>query len=75
MGDVIGLLLAGLALGLASAMWLAKMMAPLVFGVSTADPATFVASFATLLAVALVAVAVPALRAARVNPTIALRGD
>jgi putative ABC transport system permease protein len=56
-------------------MWLAKMMAPLVFGVSTADPATFVASFATLLAVALVAAAVPALRAARVNPTIALRGD
>jgi putative ABC transport system permease protein len=75
MGDVIGLLLAGLALGLASAMWLAKMMAPLVFGVSTADPATFVASFATLLAVALVAAVVPALRAARVNPTIALRGD
>jgi putative ABC transport system permease protein len=51
------------------------MMAPLVFGVSTADPATFVASFATLLAVALVAAVVPALRAARVNPTIALRGD
>jgi ABC-type antimicrobial peptide transport system permease subunit len=75
MGDVIGLLLAGLAVGLASAMWLAKMMAPLVFGVSTADPATVVASVATLLAVALVAVAVPALRAARVNPTIALRGD
>jgi putative ABC transport system permease protein len=75
MGDVIGLLLAGLAVGLSSAMWLAKMMAPLVFGVSTADPATFVASLATLLAVALVAAVVPALRAARVNPTIALRGD
>jgi putative ABC transport system permease protein len=56
-------------------MWLARLMTPLVFGVSTADPATFVASFAMLLAIALVAGVLPALRAARVNPTIALRGD
>ena len=74
-GGVVELLFAGLAIGLASAMWLAKMLAPLVFGVSTADPVTFVASFATLLAIALVAGVVPALRAARVSPTIALRGD
>jgi putative ABC transport system permease protein len=74
-GDVVELFCVGLAFGLVSAMWLAKMMAPLVFGVSTADPATFVASFATLLAIALVAGVLPALRAARVNPTIALRGD
>jgi putative ABC transport system permease protein len=74
-GEALRLLFAGLALGLASAMWLARLMTPLVFGVSTADPATFVASFAMLLAIALVAGALPALRAARVNPTIALRGD
>jgi len=75
LGDGIGPLGAGLSVGLVSAMWLARMMAPLVFGVSTADPASFVASSATLLVIALVAGAVPALRAARVNPTIALRGD
>jgi len=73
--DVIGPLAVGLALGLVSAMSLVKMMAPLVFGVSTADPATFVMSSATLLLTALVAGVVPAMRAARVNPTIALRGD
>ncbi len=56
-------------------MWLARLMTPLVFGVSTADPATFVASFAMLLSIALVAGVVPALRAAQVDPTIALRAD
>jgi putative ABC transport system permease protein len=67
--------LVGLAVGLAGALALTRLMKALLFGVSSSDPLTF-GSIALLLAlVALLACWVPARRATRVNPTVALRQE
>jgi ABC-type antimicrobial peptide transport system permease subunit len=47
----------------------------MLFGVDPADPATLAAASAILLAAALLAAFVPARRATRVNPIVALRAD
>ncbi len=65
--------LLGLAIGLAGALALRRVMSNLVFGVTASDPATFAAVAALLAAVALAACAVPAYRATRVEPMEALR--
>jgi ABC-type antimicrobial peptide transport system permease subunit len=64
---------AGLALGLAGAFALSRLLVGILFDVSPTDPATYAAITALLAAVALVACLVPALRATRVDPMIALR--
>ena len=82
-GDVLGriaarasaMILMGLALGLAGALALTGMTRNLLFGVSPLDPASFAAAGATMLAVGLVAASVPAMRAARVDPTTTLRAE
>jgi putative ABC transport system permease protein len=67
------LTLAGVATGLAGAFWLSKFLADMVFGVPPKDPLTF-AGVATLLAfVSLAACWVPARRASKVDPMVALR--
>ncbi len=63
----------GVAVGLAAALALARLVTNLLFGVSGADPVTFVAVPAVLLAVAVAATLLPALRASRVDPVEALR--
>jgi putative ABC transport system permease protein len=51
------------------------VLSKLVYGVSATDPVTFVAVAVLLIAVALVACAIPAYRATRVQPVQALRGQ
>ncbi|HKY06443.1 MAG TPA: FtsX-like permease family protein, partial [Blastocatellia bacterium] len=65
----------GIGLGLAGAYFLTRLMASLLFGVNATDLSVFVAIPALLALVALVASIVPALRAVRVDPMIALRSE
>ncbi|HEX6809519.1 MAG TPA: ABC transporter permease [Gemmatimonadaceae bacterium] len=72
-----GMLLAGIGLvvGLAGALAVTRVVSSLLFGVQPTDPATFAAVGLFMLAVALVACVVPARRATRVDPLVALRLD
>jgi len=80
-GQVLGLILkqglrltlAGVVLGLAGALALTRLLAGLLFGVGSTDPATFAAIAALLTLVSAIACYLPARRAARVDPLIALR--
>jgi putative ABC transport system permease protein len=63
----------GVAIGLASAFGLARLVASLLFGVKAWDPAVFVSVPIVLALVALAAVWLPAIRASRVDPIVALR--
>jgi predicted permease len=65
----------GLAIGLAGALALSRVMASLVFGVTPRDVATFAAVSLVVLVVGLVASLAPAYRATRVDPLLALRAD
>jgi putative ABC transport system permease protein len=67
------LAIGGVTVGLAVAFGLARLVTNLLFGVTGADPVTFVVVPVLLLAVALVATLLPARRASRVDPVEALR--
>ena len=67
------LALIGVALGIGSAIGLTRLMKSLLFGVSATDPVTFVGIALLLAAVALLACYVPARKATKVDPIIALR--
>jgi putative ABC transport system permease protein len=69
------LALGGVALGLAGALYLARYMAPLLYGVGTRDPMTFALAPLLLVVVALAASWIPAVRATRVDPLVTLRHE
>ncbi|MEO8139758.1 MAG: ABC transporter permease [Gemmatimonadota bacterium] len=74
-GDGLRVALIGVALGGVVALWAGRWIAPLLFAQSPRDPVVFVVVTAVLLAVALLASAIPALRASRVNPKVALQSE
>jgi len=83
MRDIVGMVLGegvrrtavGVALGFAGALAASHAVRGLLYGVGATDPVTYAAVIALLLAVTIVACLLPAWRAARVSPLVALRGD
>jgi ABC-type antimicrobial peptide transport system permease subunit len=73
LGQGAKLALIGVAIGIAAAFGLTRLMANQLFGVTAHDPLTFVAVALLLTLVALLACYLPARRAVRVDPMIALR--
>jgi putative ABC transport system permease protein len=72
-GNGMMLTLAGIVIGVVASVALTRVMANLLFGITATDLTTFVAVSAVLAAVAFIANYIPARRATRVNPVIALR--
>ena len=73
LGESMKMTLIGIFIGLLAALGLTRLMANLLFGVSATDPLTFVGVGAILAIVAMAACYVPARRAMRVDPIVALR--
>ncbi|HEU4995463.1 MAG TPA: ABC transporter permease [Gemmatimonadaceae bacterium] len=74
-GQGVAFAAAGVAIGSVIALWAGKWVEPLLFSQKVRDPLIYLAVAVALLIVALVATLRPALRATRVDPTVALRAD
>jgi len=74
-GQGMKLTLVGVSTGVLTAMWLTRAMSHLLFGVSAQDPATFLGVALTLVSAALLACYLPARKASKVDPLVALRYD
>jgi predicted permease len=73
LGEGMKMALVGVAIGMAAALGLTQLMASMLFGVSATDPITFCGVALVLTSVALAACYIPARRAMRVDPIVALR--
>jgi putative ABC transport system permease protein len=72
-GQGLKLVSTGVVIGLGTAFLLTRVMSSLLFGVSATDPITFITISLVLIGVAVLAIFIPARRAARVDPIVALR--
>ena len=72
-GQGIGLTVVGVSVGLAAALFLTHLLSSLLFEVTPTDPLTFLGVAALLGAISLLACYLPARRATRVDPIVALR--
>jgi predicted permease len=75
LGEGLRLAVVGVVIGVALALTASKWIGPLLFEMSPKDPTIFAGVILTLLAVALIAGSLPAWRASRVDPNLALRSD
>ena len=74
-GQGVAFAIAGVAIGSAIALWAGRWIEPLLFEQKARDPMIFAAVGVVLVAVAVIATLRPAMRATRVDPTVALRSD
>ena len=74
-GSVVRSVSTGMAIGLIAAALLARSMTTFLFGVEPLDPVTFAGAAAVLVITAIVAAAIPSLRAVRVDPVTAFRSE
>jgi predicted permease len=74
-GQGVGLVFIGVVIGTLVSLWASRWLEALLFGVSPHDPAVFLIVSSVLFVVALAASALPGVKAARVDPTFALRID
>jgi putative ABC transport system permease protein len=75
LGHVIALVGIGVVLGLGGAALLTRLMQSLLFGVMALDPATYIAAAAILIVTGVLAGYLPARRATRIDPMLALRAE
>ena len=75
LGEGLRLATAGIVIGAGIALYAGRWVAPLLFDVRATDPLIFAGAIAVLLLTATVATLIPAMRASRVDPNVALRSD
>jgi putative ABC transport system permease protein len=75
LSDLLGTITGGLLAGMAGALALTRFTRSFLFGIGPADPLVVGAAIAIFLGAALVACGLPALRAAKLDPMVALRQD
>jgi putative ABC transport system permease protein len=75
LSESLQLILFGILIGVAAALGLTRLLASLLYGVTSTDPLIFVSVTTLLVAIALAACLIPARRAMRIDPMVALRHE